>query len=110
MLRWLLVAVPLIVAAPAGAEPPRIVSAQVPHADLDLDTDGGARIMLRRIAVAARELCAHVESPLFPRARTDAWRCRRKAVERAVTELGEPRVSRLYAVLRARGGLAELVR
>lgn len=94
----------------AAADAPQPVEVRVWHADLDLSTEEGARILLRRLAGSAREACAHVESPLFPRARAYAHRCRRKVIEQALETLDQAEVTRTYAALVARGGLAELTR
>ncbi|HEY8616958.1 UrcA family protein [Phenylobacterium sp.] len=112
MLRPCLLGLALLVAAPAAAasEPLRPVTARIWHADLDLRTEEGAQVLLRRIAVSAREMCQHIESPLWPRASGHARRCRRRVVEKAVHDLDARQVSRTYAQLVARGGLAELIR
>lgn len=111
MLRLSLAALAFLAATHASAaEAPRPVTVRVWHADLDLATEQGARILLRRLAGSAREACEHVESPLFPRARAYAHRCRRKVIERALETLDQAEVTRTYAAIMARGGLAELTR
>jgi UrcA family protein len=111
MLRSPLVALAFLSAShAAAADRVEVLTARIFHGDLDLATDAGARTMLRRIALRSRDLCADVESPLLPRAQAYAWRCRRKAVEQALQDLGSLRVSQTYAAMVARGGLAELLR
>ncbi|HVI34210.1 UrcA family protein [Phenylobacterium sp.] len=111
MLRMSLAALAFLAAThAAAADGPQPVEVRIWRADLDLSTEEGARILLRRLAGSAREACAHVESPMFPRARAYAYRCRRKVIERALASLNEAEVNRTYAALVARGGLAELTR
>ena len=111
MLRLSLAALAFLAAThAAAADAPQRVEIRVWRADLDLSTEEGARILLRRLAGSAREACAHAESPLFPRARGYAHRCRRKVIEKALASLDAPEVDRTYAALVARGGLAELTR
>lgn len=111
MLRLSLAALAFLAAThAAAADAPRPVTVRIWHADLDLSTEEGARILLRRLASSAREACAHVESPVFPRAKAYAFRCRRKMIERGLQTLDEAEVTRTYAAIVARGGLAELTR
>lgn len=111
MLRLSLAALAFLAAThAAAADAPQPVTVRVWHADLDLSTEEGARILLRRLAGSAREACAQIESPLFPRARAYAYRCRIKVMERGLKTLDRAEVTRAYAAIVARGGLAELTR
>jgi len=89
----------LALAPAAMAEPDAVrpVSATVSYADLDLSTEAGARAMLQRIRVTAREMCGSdpVHSPLTPRAPTQFRNCVIDAVDSAVTGIGAPLVAAL---------------
>lgn len=92
----------LVLASPAAAEPRRsLVMARVPVGDLDLSSAQGARAMLHRLTVAARELCAFTASPLLPREPAQAWRCRRAALDQAVERLETRELRLAYAELLA---------
>lgn len=89
----------LALAPAAMAEPDvvRPVSATVSYADLDLSTETGARTMLQRIRLTARDMCGSepVHSPLTPRAPTQFRNCVIDAVDSAVAGLGAPLVASL---------------
>lgn len=73
-------------------------AAAVSYADLDLSTHDGARALLKRINVAAKEACgpAPVMSPLTPIAATLHERCITEAAARAVAEVNAPLVVALH--------------
>ncbi len=90
----------LALAPAAMAEPDTVrpVSATVSYADLDLSTEDGARAMLKRIRITARDVCGAepVHSPLTPRAPTQFRNCVIDAVDSAVTGLGAPLLASLH--------------
>ena len=73
-------------------------TATVSYADLDLATHDGARALLKRINVAAKEACgpAPVMSPLTPAAPTLHERCITEAAGKAVAEVNAPLVVALH--------------
>lgn len=87
-------------AAMAEPDPVRPVSASVSYADLDLSTESGARAMLDRVKVAARDMCGvkPIHSPLTPRAPGQFHACVADAVDSAVTSLGSSLVLALHKV------------
>lgn len=70
----------------------------VSYADLDLSTHDGARVLLKRINIAAKEACgpAPVMSPLTPAAPTRHDRCIAQAADKAVAEVNAPLVVALH--------------
>jgi UrcA family protein len=68
------------------------VSERVPFGDLDLNTQQGARVMLRRIQGASQRVCAQPRSPLFPTIETTMRRCRSRSTGQAVAALNAPTV------------------
>ena len=99
MLRIAVVSVALLLAAaPATAGGKReLLMARVPVHDLDLASEAGARVMLRRLNAAAGQICAYTRSALFPTASGRAWRCRVAAVRAAVERLDAPRLTLAFA-------------
>ena len=88
----------LLAAAPVQAGGKReLLMARVPVHDLDLATDAGVRTMLRRLHLAAGEICALPRSPLLPSNPARAWRCRVAAVGAAVERLNAPRLTLAFA-------------
>jgi len=73
-------------------------AATVSYADLDLSSHEGARTLLKRINVAAKEACgpAPVMSPLTPAAPTFHARCITEAADQAVAEVNAPLVVALH--------------
>jgi UrcA family protein len=70
---------------------------QVTYADLDLSTEAGARILLRRINLAAHEACADVvHSPLLPRAAVAHGRCVATATRTAIDAVGSVTVANAH--------------
>jgi UrcA family protein len=70
---------------------------RVSYADLNLPTDAGARTLLGRIQGAAKNVCAPQPAPPDLNQQDDYKTCLRDARDGAVAELGNPRVSTLYA-------------
>jgi UrcA family protein len=81
-----------LAAAPGNDEP----QATVTFADLDLATDAGATTLLRRIEAAAAQVCGnpHEAQPLERLVRVQ--QCNARAIERAVTDVGAPKVMLAY--------------
>jgi UrcA family protein len=77
---------------------PKQITAQVSYADLDLSTHDGARALLKRIDIAAKEACGPdpVMSPLTPAAPTRYDRCIEKAADKAVADVNAPLVVALH--------------
>lgn len=77
-----------IVLAPAAAAQVGVeqVSVRVAYGDLDPSSMSDAETLLKRIKVAARQVCRELmtHSPLMPRSE---FACRRKTVETAVRQL-----------------------
>jgi|KBSMisStandDraft_5_1062788.scaffolds.fasta_scaffold3210609_1 UrcA family protein len=94
-------ALSLCTAASAGpqAQPydPDTVSVKVSLADLNLNNEPGARIALRRIRNAAREVCGVAPSHPLMKESELYWACQRGATDRAVARLDVPTVSALNA-------------
>jgi UrcA family protein len=82
----------VLAAAPATDEP----RATVQFADLDLASDSGAATLLRRIEAAAQQVCGnpHEGQPLERQMRVQE--CNARAIERAVTDVGAPKVMLAY--------------
>jgi UrcA family protein len=72
-------------------------AAPVKTSDLNLATEQGARVFLRRIDTAANELCALSGAPYFRTSFSDEVKCREQAVARAVSRLDAPVVTAEYA-------------
>ncbi len=83
--------------APASArgfdEPP---SQRVSYADLNVDSEAGARVLLRRIRAAAENVCT-LDTPLTSaRAHRIARACVSDATRRAVTAIDRPALTAVY--------------
>ena len=69
----------------------------VKMSDLNLATEQGARILVRRVTAKASDLCTPTPSPLA-RGAHKAWReCVDKAVARSIASVREPLVTAEYA-------------
>jgi len=68
------------------------VSERVAFSDLDLNTQSGAQVMLRRIQGAAARVCAQPRTPLFPTVETTMRRCTAQSTGQAVAALNSPTV------------------
>lgn len=82
----------------AQAQTSARTAATVSYADLDLSTQDGARALLKRINIAAKEACGPepVMSPLTPAAPTLHERCITQAADKAVAEVNAPLVVALH--------------
>ena len=82
-------------AAPASAPTDERISVRVPVADLNLQSEAGARVALRRIAKAASAICGD-EPDSREMARAALFRaCVRSAVDRTVAEADSPMLAQL---------------
>jgi UrcA family protein len=72
------------------------LATQVKTSDLNLATEQGARLLLRRVNVAADDLCALSGSPYFGTTFADEVNCHDKAVADAVRRLNAPMVTAEY--------------
>jgi len=87
--------------SPARAAQPADVSDDVPttrvsYGDLNLATEQGTQRLYERIVAAARQVCPEADPrdlSRFVRSRA----CRAQAIERAVNEVGSPRLAAVYA-------------
>ena len=84
---WILIGLALAIAAPAAAQPRSYLMQPVRLADLNIESDAGEKMMLRRLNAASRELCAQIRSPLLPGHEGRAWKCRREAMGAARARL-----------------------
>ncbi len=79
----------------AASEPAEAVPAvTIGYSASDLASDGGARTLYRRIALAARQVCPEYDSrdlQAYEASRT----CQRQAVDRALRQVGNPRLASL---------------
>ena len=65
--------------------------------DLNLATEQGARVLVRRVTAKASDLCTPIPSPLA-RGAYESWReCVAKAVARSIASVHEPLVTAEYA-------------
>ena len=86
MKRLFLIALAASLAVPAGAramEDERSIS--IPLAGVRFDNDASVTALRSRIARAARQVCDVREPSL--KARSESWRCRDSAIERAEQQL-----------------------
>jgi UrcA family protein len=91
-----------LVAASAGSSAVaagRLITqaAPVKTSDLNLATEHDARVFLRRVNVAASEMCAISGAPYFGTSFNDEVKCHEQAVARAVSRLDAPVVTAEYA-------------
>ena len=70
---------------------------RVSYADLNLRTEAGARTLLGRIEGAAKKVCSPEPAPPNLTEQADYKTCLHDAQDGAVAELGDARVSALYA-------------
>jgi UrcA family protein len=77
----------------AGAASAQNVSVTVGHADLDLTSAAGAKIMLARIHNAARDVCGESPNASDLGRRLQARACISAVSNRAVARLGAPMVT-----------------
>jgi UrcA family protein len=81
---------------PAAAATPEAPRASVRYADLNLDGGAGASAMLRRINLAARDVCGARTGPMPLTERIRTRRCVRAETEAAVADLGNANVTALF--------------
>jgi UrcA family protein len=85
--------------------PTKITGRSVVHyGDLNLSAEEDAKIMLRRIERAAKKACGGhaIVSPYGGTLEHTFEECRERAIDRAVKQLGAPRVTRIYFEARPR--------
>jgi len=82
--------------APASAHAAAPAAQRVSYADLNLDSERGARLLLRRIRAAAETVCHAGSAPLSLRAWQAARACARQATGRAVAQVNDPTLTALY--------------
>ncbi len=76
----------------------------VSYRDLDLNSESGARVMLVRITIAAKEACGgspyfysyYSSAPML--AQHEFAKCQAEAIQHAVTSLRAPAIAKLYAM------------
>lgn len=91
-----------LAASPANAAPTDEARASVRYADLNLDGDAGAAAMLRRINLAAKDVCGARTGPMPLTERIRTRRCVRAEAEAAVADVGNANLSAYYYNRRAR--------
>jgi UrcA family protein len=77
----------------ADAEPRRTMI--VNYDDLNVDTEQGARVLYARLRLAARDVCASLESRHLP-VRAQWLRCYDSALSSAVGQVNKIAVTKLY--------------
>jgi UrcA family protein len=82
-----------LAAAPAVDAPMQV---KLKFADLDLATDVGARVLLRRIEAAAELICGDPRGLLPLNRLVRVQQCNAQAIGRAVADVGAPRVTLVY--------------
>jgi UrcA family protein len=80
-------------AATPAADAPSVV---VHYADLNLATEQGARVLYRRIAIAAWNVCPDAGNRDL-QALAERRACREQAIARAVRDVGTPLLAAVYA-------------
>lgn len=86
-------------ASPASAQSIETRTVRVSYADLDLNSDVGARAMLRRLRAATADACEDPVRRLTLHERKKIRACRAEALGQAVAELDNERVSTMFARL-----------
>jgi UrcA family protein len=82
-----------LAAAPAVDMPLQVV---VKFADLDLATDVGATVLLRRIEAAAGQICGDPRGLLPLDRLVRVQQCNTQSIAHAVADVGAPRVTLVY--------------
>jgi UrcA family protein len=91
--------------ADTSADSPNTTGRSVVHyGDLNLNVEQDAKIMLQRIERAAKKACGgHAAFSSYTGSLDPTFEeCRSKAVQRAVKQLGAPRVTGIYSETRPR--------
>ncbi|MBX9745674.1 MAG: UrcA family protein, partial [Hyphomonadaceae bacterium] len=70
---------------------------RVAYADLDLNSDAGAGMLMRRIESAAERVCDFDYIERAPQRRSAARTCMRDAIESAVRQVDSARLQAMYA-------------
>jgi UrcA family protein len=83
-------------AGPAISPDPEIATAKVSLADLDLRSEAGAAVGLRRIEMASEKVCGGQPDVRLIQRQASYKACVAVTMDRAVTSLGSPRVTALY--------------
>lgn len=94
-------------AGTAQAQPALPRAEAVSIADLDLSTADGARVLLKRLDVAAQRACGGepVKSPLFPREPGLFEKCVKDAVSTAVRQADQPVLMAIHQEQSLSGGM-----
>jgi UrcA family protein len=92
----LLALVPAALALTAPAALAKPAGLRVEYADLNLNSEAGAEVMLRRLNRAAASVCGDSYGRRPIEAREAVRACMSDAVERAVSALDHPTVTALY--------------
>ncbi len=79
------------------AADPGVMSVKVSVSDLNLSSEAGARVALRRVTQAARAACGGQPRPIDLERSAQYHDCMNTAVSRAVASLDSPHVTALYA-------------
>ncbi len=86
--------------APASAGTNRQHQAVAVHyGDLNLSSEAGAKVLIRRVDQAARQACG-VETGSRGLVRREQRRCRAEAMSEAIAEVNQPVVTTMFAELR----------
>jgi UrcA family protein len=88
-----LIPIATALAAAAAVDEPQ---ATVTFADLDLASDTGAATLLRRIEAAAQQVCGNPREAQPLERLVRVQQCNTRAIERAVTDVGAPKVLQAY--------------
>lgn len=74
----------------------RDITESISYADIDLNTEHGARTMLQRIEHAARDVCGDTNGRITLSERTIVRRCVTETKANAVTQLNNPTVTAMH--------------
>jgi UrcA family protein len=87
----------------------KTVQERLVYRDLDLTTRQGAKVLVRRVELAAQNLCAPAGPPLIVGPSDEERQCRQEATARTIAQLGSPLVSAEYALETGRASSLEAV-
>jgi UrcA family protein len=87
---------PAMATALRSAEQPGVSQKVVHFGDLNLNTEHGADQLYRRLNFAARDVCSDNGDMYYLTQSRAYHQCRRNALERAVAQLDEPKVTAIY--------------
>lgn len=93
--------------AQAQTQPALPRAEAVSIADLDLSTADGARVLLKRLDIAAQRACGGepVKSPLFPREPGLFEKCVKEAISTAVRQADQPMLAAIHEEQSLSGGM-----